>query len=183
MPANSNAFWISIASLLSVLTLLLGGAITGFFYAYSVSVMRGLDFVAPQSAIIAMQGINATVRNALFAPAFFGTPVAAIAAGAVFLIMGHKRAGLALLAAAAVYILGAFVPTFAINVPMNNELATIDAATAAQPEQIWRDYSDRWTWWNHLRTIFSALSLALVGLAIFFAGRDFFPKVSASRSS
>ncbi len=170
-PKN-NAFWICIAALLSATTLVLTGAITGFFYAYSVSVMRGLDAVAPQNAITAMQGINATVRNAMFAPAFFGTPLAAIAAGAAFLVIGRKRAGLAMLAAAVIYILGAFVPTFAINVPMNNELAGVDLSTASQPEKIWGDYSDPWTWWNTLRTLFSALSLALVGAAIFFAGRD-----------
>ena len=170
-PKN-NAFWISIAVLLSAMNLVLTGAITGFFYAYSVSVMRGLDAVTPQSAIIAMQGINATVRNAMFAPAFFGTPVAAIAAGAVFLILGRKRAGLAMLAAAAIYIVGAFVPTFAVNVPMNNELAGVNLSTASQPDKIWTEYSDPWTWWNSLRTAFSALSLILVGFAIFFAGRD-----------
>jgi len=66
-----------------VLTLILTGAIAGFFYAYTSSVMRGLDAIPAAHAIVAMQGINATVRNWVFAPAFFGTPVAAVVTGAL----------------------------------------------------------------------------------------------------
>ncbi|MGH6860231.1 MAG: anthrone oxygenase family protein, partial [Phyllobacterium sp.] len=122
-------------------------------------------------AILAMQGINATIRNGLFAPAFFGTPVAGAAAGAVFLLQRRRQAGFAMLAAALVYVLGAFVPTFAVNVPMNEALAGVDAAAARQPERLWDDYSVTWVWWNHLRTLSSGLSLLLVGLAIFCSGR------------
>ncbi|HEV2507529.1 MAG TPA: anthrone oxygenase family protein [Mesorhizobium sp.] len=158
---------------LSGVALLLAGAIAGFFYAYASSVMRGLDAVPPAHAIVAMQGINAMVRNAVFAPAFFGTPIAATLAGAALLGAGRRAAGLAMLAAAASYLLGAFLPTFAINVPMNEALAIAavpdDAAEAAR---YWRAYSVDWTWWNTLRTAFSLLCLALVGFALFLAGRS-----------
>ncbi|EFG2885686.1 hypothetical protein BO068_004877, partial [Escherichia coli] len=68
----------------AALALILCGAIAGFFYAYSSSVMRGLDATDPRAAIAAMQGINATVRNAFFAPAFFGTPVACLISAGLF---------------------------------------------------------------------------------------------------
>jgi uncharacterized membrane protein len=45
----------------------------GFFYAYACSVMVGLDRVDDRTFIVTMQWINATVRNAAFAPAFFGS--------------------------------------------------------------------------------------------------------------
>ncbi|MFD9898602.1 DUF1772 domain-containing protein [Mesorhizobium sp. NPDC059025] len=170
---RENRTLTAVALGLSGVALLLAGAIAGFFYAYTSSVMRGLDAVAPAHAVVAMQGINATVRNAVFAPAFFGTPIAATLAAVALLGAGWRAAALAMLAAAASYLFGAFLPTFAVNVPMNEALAIAavpdDAAEAAK---LWRTYSVDWTWWNTLRTGFSLLCLALVGLALFLAGRS-----------
>lgn len=95
----------SLALLLLGATLLLAGAIAGFFYAYSVSVMRGLDAATPQQAIGAMQGINATIRNAWFAPAFFGTPILAAASGILLLRLKLRGAATAMSAAALAYVL------------------------------------------------------------------------------
>jgi uncharacterized membrane protein len=62
-----------------MVTIILMAAVAGFFYAYQVSVIWGLDAVEPRVAIRAMQGINAEVRNFWFAPSFFGSLVAPIA--------------------------------------------------------------------------------------------------------
>ncbi|MEX0278502.1 MAG: hypothetical protein AB3N19_13365, partial [Ruegeria sp.] len=60
---------------MSMLSLLSIGAIFGFFYAWVCSTMWGLDAANPRTAIAAMQAMNASVRNAVFFPAFFLTPV------------------------------------------------------------------------------------------------------------
>jgi uncharacterized membrane protein len=161
------------AALLSlVLTLVLAGAIAGFFYAYSASVMLGLDHASPRAAIAAMQGINATVRNAAFAPSFFGTPLAAFASAALFALLRRPSVAAILVLAGIVYLLGAVVPTFAVNVPLNDALAVVTVPDAAdEAGRIWATYSARWTWWNTLRAAFSTVTLLLVGLAIFLAGR------------
>ena len=62
---------VRIAALTSLLFL---GAIFGFFYAWVCSTMWGLDAADPRVAISAMQAMNASVRNAVFFPAFFLTP-------------------------------------------------------------------------------------------------------------
>lgn len=157
----------SFAFLLLGATLLLAGAIAGFFYAYSVSVMRGLDAATPQQAIGAMQGINATIRNAWFAPAFFGTPILAAASGVLLFRRKQRGAATAMFAAALVYVLGALIPTFAVNVPMNDALAlSAIPADLAEAQDLWSRYSLQWTGWNHLRTLSSFTSLLLVGLAL-----------------
>ena len=53
-----------IAGLLSVV---FSGAIFGFFYAWVCSTMWGLDATDPRVAIQAMQAMNGSVRNAVFA--------------------------------------------------------------------------------------------------------------------
>lgn len=162
----------AVAACLMGLTLILTGAIAGFFYAYTSSVMRGLDAIPAAHAIVAMQGINATVRNWMFAPAFFGTPVAGILTGALLGWLQHKRAALFMVLAAAIYIVGAFLPTLLVNVPMNESLATVTVPADPQAaDHLWREYSASWTWWNTLRTLFSFASLLLVGSAIFVSAR------------
>jgi len=74
--------------------------------------------------------------------------------------------------AAMIYIAGAFLPTLLVNVPMNENLATVTVSTDPQvADHLWREYSTSWTWWNTLRTLFSFASLLLVGWAIFVSAR------------
>lgn len=156
----------------SFLALGLAGTIAGFFYAYSVSVIWGLDAADPVSAIRAMQGINAEVRNAAFAPAFFGAPIACALAAILWLRSGQPAPALLFCAALIVYALGAFVPTFLVNVPMNEALARASVPSGAEAARmLWRDYSTRWLDWNHVRTAASLVGLLLGGAGLYAAGR------------
>jgi uncharacterized membrane protein len=68
--------------LLRVLTLIsaLGsGLMAGFFFAFSVSVMKALSRLPPAQGIAAMQSINVVVINPVFLIAFFGTAAACAA--------------------------------------------------------------------------------------------------------
>ncbi len=167
----STNLTLALAASAAAATLMLAGGIAGFFYAYSSSVMFGLNAIDPRDAIVAMKGINATVRNAVFAPAFFGTPVAALVTAFLFFRLGRAAAAGAMALAGLVYLLGAFAPTALVNVPMNDALAGLVVPESLQEAaRIWADYAERWTWWNTLRTTFSAGSLLLVGYALFAAG-------------
>lgn len=144
------------------------GAIFGFFYAWVCSTMWGLDAADPRVAIQAMQAMNASVRNPVFFPAFFLTPVLLALAGAV---MGRARFRLAsrlFLTAAALYLVGGLVLTVTVNVPMNDILAATPVPDSVEEaRRIWTDYSGRWQRWNTVRTVCSGVSLLLaaVGLA------------------
>jgi uncharacterized membrane protein len=154
------------------LSLLLAGAISGFFYAWSVSVMWGLDAIDPRHAIAAMQQFNIVVPNPLFFASFFGMPVLSVLTGVMWRVAGERTVATWLIAAAVVYLLGAFLPTIAVNVPMNEALGAKSVPVAIDEAAIvWRDYSPRWTAWNHVRTISSLLALLLVGAGLSAAGR------------
>lgn len=169
-PTEHNKILFSAFCFMLLLSLLLMGAISGFFYAYSCSVMRGFNAIAPEHAIIAMQGVNATIRNMFFAPAFFGPPLAAFVTALLAWKLNQGRSGIFVLLAGAVYFFGAFVPTFSINVPMNEALAPLSVPSTPEAAlKLWTDYSVKWAWWNDLRMGFSALALLLTGAALFFA--------------
>ncbi|MVT55756.1 DUF1772 domain-containing protein [Bradyrhizobium yuanmingense] len=152
----------------SLLSLLSSGAIFGFFYAWVCSTMWGLDAADPALAIGAMQAMNASVRNAVFAPAFFGTPFVLIATAMLAWLSRLKAASVIFAIAGLLFLSGGMILTMTVNVPMNEALAAVAIPQdAAEARRIWESYSGPWQFWNMVRTIVSGVTLALTGIAIF----------------
>jgi uncharacterized membrane protein len=153
---------------MSMLSLLSIGAIFGFFYAWVCSTMWGLDATDPRVAIKAMQAMNASVRNPVFFPAFFLTPVILGLTAFIAARQNCRRSAALFAASAVVYFTGALLVTALVNVPMNDALAQgvvpTDETLAAET---WHGYSAPWQFWNTLRTLVSGLALLLTGLAIY----------------
>ena len=126
----------------------------GFFFAWVCSTMWGLDAADPNVAIAAMQAMNASVRNWVFAPAFFGTPVLLMFTALAALRAGERRAATGFALAGLLYVLGAMVPTMTVNVPLNEALALVETPLgAAEAGDAWRAYSGPWQVWNAVRTV------------------------------
>ncbi|MFV0245966.1 MAG: DUF1772 domain-containing protein [Qingshengfaniella sp.] len=164
----------SLTTGLILVSLLLLAAIFGFFYAWVCSTMWGLDEADPRVAIAAMQAMNASVRNAFFAPAFFATPVVVAVTALMLFWQGERRSALAFWASALVYLFFGLLLTTLVNVPMNEALALVvipEDLLAARA--VWLDYSRDWQVWNQTRTIASgaAFLLALWGVLLLRRGR------------
>ena len=96
---------------LALLALMLTSAIFGFFYAWVCSTMWGLDEADPRVAIRAMQAMNGSVRNQVFAPAFFGTPLVLALTGVACWLARCRGPAIALFAAAILYFSGGLLLT------------------------------------------------------------------------
>ena len=140
--------------------------IAGFFYAYPSSVGRGLGRLRDPEYVAAMQAINATVRNPVFALSFFGTLLVLPLAAALHAPRRSPRSRW-LLAAVAVYVVGGFGVTFAFNIPLNEQLAAVRLAVASPAEiaSARAGYEDSWNAWSVVRTLASTLSLVCVAAA------------------
>ena len=156
----------ALATLLIFASILVAGAVFGFFYAWSITVMRGLTLTDGASAIAAMQSVNANIMTGPFALIFFGTPAATAAAALCAWLAGGRAAALWLVAATAAYLVGCFAVTVAANVPMNNALAALDARALPDPQAAWRDYAGPWAAWNHVRTVACGATLLATALAL-----------------
>lgn len=162
-----------IVQMASLVALLFFGLITGFFYAYSVAVMPGLDLISSELAISAMQGINTAVRNPVFFATFFGTPVIGLIATLLLYFSKRKASAALMLIASLIYFVGAFIPTAMINVPMNEALAVIPLDDLSQDyAAIWGAYSPKWTFWNTARTMASLAALLFCGFALLQIGKQ-----------
>ena len=149
----------------SLLSLMLSAAIFGFFYAWVCSTMWGLDAVDPVVAVETMQAMNASVRNAVFGPAFFGTGPSLILTSPIAWQAGAGGAAYAFGTGGIIYLVGGMGLTLAVNVPMNETLAGYVAEVESAAE-VWADYSPRWQAWNVARTVASGAAVLMVGIGL-----------------
>jgi uncharacterized membrane protein len=147
---------------LALLLCLGAGTVGGVFFGFSSFIMRALADLPAAQGVAAMQRINLVVLN----PAFIGVFMGSAALSLACIAFAAWRWGAAadapwLLAAGLAYGLGCFGVTMAFNVPRNERLARLDAASA-DAQAYWPRYVREWTRWNHVRT---AASLAGAGCA------------------
>ncbi|MFD6142380.1 DUF1772 domain-containing protein [Promicromonospora sp. NPDC060271] len=147
-------------TIFAVASVVLLGLSAGVFYGFSSFVMSGLARASDDAAGAGMSGINETALLPPFMSVFFGALLVPAGTGIWGLVDG-RDGGAWVLAGAAVYLVGTFGVTMALNVPLNNRLlAAHDKGTE------WRAYRRPWTAWNHVRTFAGVVAtvLAAVGL-------------------
>lgn len=155
------------------LSLLLSGGIFGFFYAWVCSTMWGLDALPPNTAIAAMQAMNASVRNAVFAPAFFGTPFVMLLTGLLAFRLRETRSAVWFSLGGLLYLFGGMMLTMMVNVPMNEALAQISLPLPeADAIAVWTNYSGPWQFWNIARALVSGVALLCAGLGLWSMHRN-----------
>jgi len=156
---------VSVRDIVTLLCALGSGLMAGFFYAFSVCVMRALGHVPAAQGIAAMQSINVVILNRWFLTPFVGLA----ALGAVLAVVGVSRwsePGAPLIVAGGLlYALGTFGVTMRFNVPRNNALAAV-RPDSDEGARLWAGYLDVWTRWNHVRGVASLLAAAAFTAAL-----------------
>lgn len=140
--------------------------VAGFLFAFAVVVMPGIARLGDRDYIRAFQVIDGVIQNSqpLFIVVWVGSAIAIIAAAALGL--GHLAAvdSALLVLSVVVYLLGVQLPTFAINVPLNNRLQSLDVEVmevpALQVERV--AFEARWNRWNARRTVLACIVSALL---------------------
>lgn len=154
------------AGLLLGAALVTTGLMAGLFFAFSVSVMPGLGAGDDRTFVTAMQHMNAAIENGVFAVAFGGALVFTAAAVVMLRGLGHRSAGRWALVAAVLYVV-VLVLTFAVNIPLNDELARAGAADRIPDlAAVRHDFESVWVPVNAVRTALCAAALACLAPAL-----------------
>jgi uncharacterized membrane protein len=161
---DGTARTVTPTSTLLLAATVLTGLMAGFFYAYACSVMVGLARTDDRTFVTTMQWINATVRNVGFAPAFFGSLLCTVLAAVI--MVATRRPGAGWVAGAALLYGAAFVVTFALNVPLNEQLAAAGPPERADLAAARSAFEAPWVRWNLLRTVLATAALAALGVAL-----------------
>ncbi|MCA9579310.1 MAG: DUF1772 domain-containing protein [Myxococcales bacterium] len=131
----------------------------GVYFAFSTFVMRALALLPAREGAAAMRVINEVILSSLFMPLFYGTSLLAAGLSVAALLRWGQPGAPTLALAGVVYLVGMLACTAVYNVPWNDALATTDVRTD-EGASVWADYLVRWTRYNHVRTVASAMACA-----------------------
>jgi uncharacterized membrane protein len=141
------------------------GLMAGVFFAFSTFVMHALARLQPAQGLEAMQAINQTVINPWFLGVFFGTAGGCLVLAGMTLWEWPRSGGAYTIAGCVLYLVGTFLVTAVFNVPMNDALETVAPSDPDAPST-WTAYVEKWTVWNHVRSIAALMGAALLVLAL-----------------
>ncbi|MCX4545863.1 DUF1772 domain-containing protein [Streptomyces sp. NBC_01565] len=160
-----------LATALLLVSTVLVGLMAGLFFAFDVSVMPGLAKADDRTYVTAMQNFNAAIDgNGLFGMAFVAALLAAVASAVVEYRKGRRGVAVWVAAAAVAYLI-VLVITFAVNIPLNNELADAGDPAKLTDFAIVDKFKGTWVTTNILRTVLSTAALASLAWALVLYGR------------
>ncbi|MER6316176.1 DUF1772 domain-containing protein [Streptomyces sp. NPDC001581] len=147
------------------------GLMAGLFFAFDVSVMPGLAAGDERTYVTAMRAFNAAIDgNPLFGMAFVLALLVAVASAVLEFRAGRRTTALWVGAAAAAYLV-VLVLTFAVNIPLNNELARGGDVAQMTDFAIVERFKSTWVATNIVRTVLCTAALAALARALVLHGR------------
>ena len=151
-----------------VLATFLCALVAGLLFAFAVVVMPGIGRLDDGGFIRAFQSIDRVIQNSqpLFMLVWVGSVLALIAAAVLGVSALNGVDRLLIIVALLLYLLCVQLPTFAINVPLNNQLQKLDPASMNETTQkrAREAFEPRWNTWNAIRA--SAASVVSIVLML-----------------
>lgn len=148
------------------LTTLLCSLVAGFVLAFAIVVMPGIRSLNDHDFLQAFKAIDRVIQNnqPLFILVWLGSILGLLTTALVGMVQFDGINRLLMGTAAAIYLLGVQLPTFTINMPLNNQLQMqqLDAMTDLTLREVRGNFEPRWIQWNSIRTIFAILTSALL---------------------
>jgi uncharacterized membrane protein len=140
--------------------------VAGLLFAFAVVVMPGIRNLSDAEFIRAFQAMDRIIQNnqPIFILVWVGSAVFLIATAVLGFGQLDGTDLLLLIFAALTYLLGVQIPTVIINIPLNNELQTLNVDSLSENAQklARQEFESRWNKWNLIRTILSSLASAIL---------------------
>jgi uncharacterized membrane protein len=153
--------------LVLILATLLCALTAGLVFAFASVVMPGIGKLGDREFIRSFQVIDGVIQagQPVFGLVWMGSVVALLLSAVMggLQLDGMERAFV--IVSALVYVVGVQMPTFRINVPLNNTLQRldVDAMDKDALASARRAFENRWVRWNSIRTVVASLvSVALM---------------------
>lgn len=138
----------------------------GFLFAFGIVVMPGIRDLNDREFIRAFQVIDRVIQNnqPIFMLVWLGSVVALLVSAVLGFGQLDGTGRLLIILATLAYLLGVQLPTVTINVPLNNQLQTLDVdgmdETALKAAR--NAFEPSWNRWNAIRTAVASLASALL---------------------
>lgn len=160
-----NVFQIALLS-----ATLLCSLVAGFVFAFACVTMPGIGTLGNREFLRSFQVVDRVIQNnqPLFLLVWAGSVLTLVLCAVIgFRLLAGLDLAL-LLVAVVVYLGGVQLPTLTINVPLNNQLQTLDLQTMSDDAlaAARADFEPRWNRWNQIRTVFATLTSVLLILLV-----------------
>lgn len=160
----------TVFELVMIVATLLCALTAGFVFAFASVVMPGIGHLPNKEFIRAFQTIDGVIQagQPVFGLVWIGSVFALVAAAILAVLQHEGLVPILVGAGAVVYILGVQLPTFRINVPLNNALQAlnVDELDELTLDSARRSFEHRWVSWNLVRTVFASVVSVLLMLVL-----------------
>ena len=155
-----------------LVSILLCSLVAGLLFGFAIVVMPGIAKLSDKEYLSAFKHMDAVIQNnqPLFVLVWAGS-ILSVVLTLVLGIMNLKGEQLYLLAgAASLYLVGVQLPTFRVNIPLNNELQNLDIEELeeTQAKSSRTKFETPWNRWNRIRTINAIVAVSMFLLALHF---------------
>jgi uncharacterized membrane protein len=159
-------------SIIMIGAVVLTGLSAGFFYAWSVSVIPGINKITDIAYLQTMQSINRAIINPAFILIFFGS-IVLLSISSIYQLHNNKWVFGLMLFSSISYLFGTVGVTGLGNVPLNNQLDALRIAeTGIEKMADFRKFYElNWNRLHIVRTVFATLSFVLSVVGLFIHSR------------
>ena len=155
-----------------LLSIIFCSLVAGLLFGFAIVVMPGIAKLSDKEYLLTFKHMDGIIQNnqPLFVLVWAGSILSVILT-LVLGIMNLKGEQLYLLAgAASLYLVGVQLPTFRVNIPLNNELQNLDIEELeeTQAKSSRTKFETPWNRWNRIRTINAIVAVSMFLLALHF---------------
>lgn len=146
------------------------GLVAGFLFAFAVVAMPGIHSLGDREFIRAFQVMDRVIQDQqpVFMLVWIGSVVTLLLGLGLSFQQPDGVIRLLLVIAAALYLFGVQAPTATINIPLNNDIQTVDVAAVdeARHAEVRQRFEPRWNRWNSIRTAFATVTMLVLLVAL-----------------
>ena len=158
---------ISAKSIILFGAVVLTGLSAGLFLAWSISIIPGTKRVIDATYLETMQSINRAILNPVFFTIFFGS-VILLSLASIYQLHNSKWTFGLMLASSIIYLIGTIGVTGLGNVPLNNQLDTLNLSEQSvhMIREFRKYYEINWNQLHQIRTVAALISFMLAIIAL-----------------
>ena len=165
MPTEGN-FQIAL-----ILATFLCSLAAGLLFAFAIVVMPGIRSLNDREFVRAFQVMDGVIQNnqPIFMLVWIGSVLTLLTSVVLGIGQLNGAERLLMISATLACFLGVQLPTVSINVPLNNQLQTLDVAAMNEAGQssARAAFESRWNRWNSIRAAIASLASGLLIILLF----------------
>lgn len=146
-----------------VLSILFCSLVAGILFAFAVIVMPGIAKLTDKEYLFAFKHMDGIIQenHPLFILVWSGSILSVIITFVLGVMILTNSQIYLLTFAATLYLIGVQLPTFRINIPLNNSLQDLDieGLGAAEATLFRSDFERTWNLWNRVRTVNAVITV------------------------